>query len=70
MLMEKLPIYLGGRKGGLECVTNIVDELIKVDRIRGFAAKHICIRRHNSKFMTWEMREGNLVLRQVVLFTQ
>lgn len=51
----------------MEYVENFINEVRKVAHVIEFATKHKTARSYNSKVKAREMREGNLVLKQVVI---
>lgn len=55
---------------GLNCAADLIDELWKASHAREFFVKHEATKRYNSKVMSREMQEGNLVLKEVVIRVQ
>jgi len=49
---------------------DMIDEIRKNAHIREFAVKQRAARRYNSKVISKEMKEGDLVLKQVVTPTR
>jgi DNA-directed RNA polymerase subunit E'/Rpb7 len=55
---------------GLAVSMDVIDEVREQAHIREFAAKQRAARRYNSKVTPREMKEGDLVLKQVVTPTR
>ncbi|XP_039687900.1 uncharacterized protein [Medicago truncatula] len=57
-------------KVGVQCTMDMIDEVRESAHIREFAAKQRAAQRYNSKVIPRSMKEGNLVLKQVVAPTR
>jgi hypothetical protein len=55
---------------GIRCSMDMIDEIREQAHIREFAAKQRAARRYNSRVIPREMKEGDLVLKQVVAPTR
>jgi len=55
---------------GVKCTMDMIDEIREEAHIREFAAKQRAGRRYNSRVIPRSMKEGNLVLKQVVAPTR
>lgn len=55
---------------GIRCTMDMIDEVREAAHIREFAAKQRAARRYNSKVIPRSMKEGDLVLKQVVAPTR
>lgn len=69
-LMAVLPIWVTGNQDKIRICYRLADEFKQVTHIQEFGAKHKASKRYNSKVMPREMREGDLVLKQVVIPAQ
>jgi len=55
---------------GVKCTMDIIDEIKEEAHIREFAAKQRAARRYNSRLIPISMKEGDLVLKQVITPTR
>jgi hypothetical protein len=62
--------FIKANKVGLAVSMDVIDEVREQAHIREFAAKQRAARRYNSKVVPREMKEGDLVLKQVVAPTR